>query len=148
VYKRTIHLHNIHKINDSKDESIDYINNLSKYITTRRVSRRTFIRYAQGQNIWKPNNLKSLGARKPKWPTQDRQNQLRSPMPEGVLRVIIHIISTHNSEVGTSRRYLNLKDQSECAVNYKVIISSSFTLLAIKDVDYWWLVKFGQLVLY
>jgi hypothetical protein len=32
VYKRTIHLHNIHTINDSKDESIDYINNLSKYI--------------------------------------------------------------------------------------------------------------------
>jgi hypothetical protein len=31
VYKRTIQLHNIHKINDSKDESIDYINNLKKY---------------------------------------------------------------------------------------------------------------------
>ena len=33
MYKRTIHLHNIHKINDSKDESIDYINNLNKYIS-------------------------------------------------------------------------------------------------------------------
>jgi hypothetical protein len=33
VYKRTIHLHNIHKINDSKDESIDYINNLNKLIS-------------------------------------------------------------------------------------------------------------------
>jgi hypothetical protein len=33
VYKRTIHLHNIHKINDSKDESIDYISNLNKYIS-------------------------------------------------------------------------------------------------------------------
>ena len=33
MYKRTIHLHDIHTINDSKDESIDYINNLSKYIS-------------------------------------------------------------------------------------------------------------------
>jgi hypothetical protein len=24
----------------------------------------------------------------------------------------------------------------------------SFTLLAIKDVDYWWLAKFGQWILY
>ena len=33
MYKRTIHLHNIHKINDNKDESIDYLNNLNKYIS-------------------------------------------------------------------------------------------------------------------
>ena len=50
--------------------------------------------------------------------------------------VFVYVGSWSKPEVGTSRRYLNLKDQSECAVNYKVIISSSFTLLAIKDVDY------------
>jgi hypothetical protein len=50
--------------------------------------------------------------------------------------VVYHNLYNSKPEVGTSRRYLNLKDQSECAVNYKIIISSSFTLLAIKDVDY------------
>jgi hypothetical protein len=31
MYKRTIHLHDVYNINDSKDESIDYINNLNIY---------------------------------------------------------------------------------------------------------------------
>jgi hypothetical protein len=50
--------------------------------------------------------------------------------------VFVYAGSWSTPEVGTACRYLNLKDQSECAVNYKVIISLSFTLLAIKDVDY------------
>jgi hypothetical protein len=52
------------------------------------------------------------------------------------MQCIVYVGSWSKPEVGTSRRYLNFKVQSECAVNYKVIISSSFTLLAIKDVDY------------
>ena len=43
----------------------------------------TFIRYAQSQEVGKPNNLKSLGARKPKGePKQYGQYQLWSPMSE------------------------------------------------------------------
>ena len=42
-----------------------------------------FIRYAQNQKNGKPNNLNVFGSNKNKEPKQDRQNQLRSPMPEG-----------------------------------------------------------------
>jgi hypothetical protein len=52
------------------------------YLAFQCISAMTFIRYAQHRKIRKPNNL-ALGAIKPKWPKQDSQNQLRSPMPEG-----------------------------------------------------------------
>jgi hypothetical protein len=47
------------------------------------VSRITFMRYAQGQNIRKRNNVKYLRGRKLKGPKWNSQIRLRSPMPEG-----------------------------------------------------------------
>jgi len=37
----------------------------------------------QGQNILKPNNIKTFGSKKTNGHTQDRQNLLRPSMPEG-----------------------------------------------------------------
>jgi hypothetical protein len=42
-----------------------------------------FIKYAQSQNIWKPNNLKVFVCKKTKGPKQDSQHRLKSFMPEG-----------------------------------------------------------------
>ena len=36
-----------------------------------RVSRITFIRYAQSQSIWKPNNFKIFGSKKTKGPNEE-----------------------------------------------------------------------------
>ena len=42
----------------------------------------TFIRYAQSQNIQKPNNSKVFGSKKAKRSKQESYNLLRSPMHE------------------------------------------------------------------
>jgi hypothetical protein len=49
----------------------------------RHVSGITFMRYAEGQNTGKPNNLKVFGNKKSECPKQDSQNRLRSPVWEG-----------------------------------------------------------------
>jgi hypothetical protein len=49
----------------------------------RHVSGITFMRYAEGQNTGKPNNLKVFGNKKSECPKQDSQNRLRSPVCEG-----------------------------------------------------------------
>jgi hypothetical protein len=38
---------------------------------------------AQSQKIWKPNNFKSSGAKLNKGPKQDKEDQLRLPLPQG-----------------------------------------------------------------
>ena len=43
---------------------------------------KTLIRYAQRQNIRKPNNLKAFGSQKIKGPKQDSKHRLSSPMYE------------------------------------------------------------------
>ena len=50
---------------------------------SKRVSEITFIKYALYRNIEKPNNIKVFGSKKAKWPKQDSQNRLWSPMREG-----------------------------------------------------------------
>ena len=50
---------------------------------TQHVSRITFIRYAQGQKMGKPNNLKVFGSKKNKGHTWDSQNRQASAMLEG-----------------------------------------------------------------
>ena len=50
---------------------------------TLRVSRITFIKYAQNRKIGKPNNIKIVESYKVKGPTKDSQNRLWSPMAEG-----------------------------------------------------------------
>jgi len=42
----------------------------------------TFIGYTQNRKVGKSNNLKLFGSNKNKGPKQDRQNLIRSPMPE------------------------------------------------------------------
>jgi hypothetical protein len=46
-------------------------------------SRTTFIRYAQSQNILKPNDLKIFGSKFTKGHKHYSQTRLRSRMPEG-----------------------------------------------------------------
>jgi hypothetical protein len=46
------------------------------------VSGTIFIKYAQGQIIWKPNNIKVFVDKKTNGGKQDSQNRLRGPMSE------------------------------------------------------------------
>ena len=48
----------------------------------RRVSGITFIKYAQSQNIWTPNDLKVFQIKKTKEPKQVSQTRQMSHMPE------------------------------------------------------------------
>ena len=39
--------------------------------------------YAQSRKVGKPNNFRNFGSKETKGPSHDRQNRLRSHMPEG-----------------------------------------------------------------